>query len=161
MVILISLLGFGQTPLHTKVPSSHTPETGRTCIILEVVKSTLKIPPRHKNTIQIRIKGHELQDKVVYFISNHHTKKGLDPNIHVRDAIYNIKGKSMLYVVVANYTNKHVTFNKEQCIGHMEPVINKIPQTYLNSIITQKVMDDQFQLDAFTPPSHHLFLEVQ
>ena len=77
----------------------------------------------------INIKAHDLRDQVTYFISNQHTKKGLNPNIHVIDSIYNIKGKSTLHIIVVNYTNKHVTFNKGQCIGHMERQIDNIPQT--------------------------------
>ena len=48
-------------------------------------------------------------------------------------------------------TNKHVTFNKVQCIGHMEPPIDNISQTSVNSVITQKMMDKQVQLDTFKP----------
>ena len=63
--------------------------------------------------------------------------------------------------MVANYTNKHVTFNKGQCTGHMEPSINKMSQTSVISVITQKMMDDHIQLDTFTLPLHHLSSEVQ
>ena len=59
-----------------------------------------------------------------YFISNQHVNKGLYPNIHVIDEIYNIKGRSTLHALVANYTNKHVTFIKGQCMGHIEPSID-------------------------------------
>ena len=59
-----------------------------------------------------------------YCISSQHPDKGLDPNIHVIDVIYNIKGRSTLHILEANYTNKHVTFKKEECIGHMEPFID-------------------------------------
>ena len=61
--------------------------------------------------------------------------------------------------MVASFTNRHVVFNKGQCIGCMEPVINKMSQTSVNSVITQKMMDDQVQPDTFTPPLHHLSLE--
>ena len=67
----------------------------------------------------------------------------------------------MLYVMIANYTNKHVAFNKGQCIGHMEPPINKMSQTSVNSVITQKMMDDQVQPVTFTCPLHHLSSEVK
>ena len=60
---------------------------------IALVKSTLKIPPRHNGAVPIKIKGHDLQDQVAYFISNQHTKKEVDPNIHIQDSIYNIKGK--------------------------------------------------------------------
>ena len=118
---------------------------------IAVVKSTLKIPPRQKGAIPIRIKGHNIKDQVTYFISNQHTKKGLEPNIHVIDSIYNIKGKSTLCIIVANYTNKHVSLNKGQYIDHIELWINNMAQTFVNSVITLKMMDDQVQLDTFTP----------
>ena len=88
---------------------------------------------------------------MAYFISNQHTKKGLDPNIHVLDGIYNIKGKSMLYVMASNYTNKHIIFNKEQCIGHMEPMIDKMSQKSVKSVTTQKMMNNQVEPDTLTP----------
>ena len=109
----------------------------------------------------IRIKVHDLKDQVAYFISNQHTKKGLNPNIHVIDGIYNIKGKSVLYVIVLNYTNKHVTFNKGQYIGHMELLIDNMSQTSVSSVITQKLMDNQVELDTFTLPLPNLSLEVK
>ena len=63
--------------------------------------------------------------------------------------------------MVANYTNKHVTFNKGQCIGHMEPPIDNMSQTSVNSVITEKMMDNQVQPDTFTLPIHNLSLEVK
>ena len=88
---------------------------------------------------------------MAYFISSQHTKKALDPNIHVIDGIYDIKGKLTLYVIVANYTNRHVTFKKAQCLGHIEPSIDNMPQTSVNSIITQKMIYKQVQPDTFKP----------
>ena len=60
---------------------------------------------------------------------NQHANMGLDPNIHVIDAVYNVKGRSTVHITAANYTDKHVTFNKGQCIGHTEPSIYHMPQT--------------------------------
>ena len=80
---------------------------------IAVVKSTLKIPPRHIGIIPITIKGHNLKAQVGYFISNQHTNKALDSNIHMLDEIYNIKDKLTLCILVANYMHKHVTFNKD------------------------------------------------
>ena len=88
---------------------------------------------------------------MTYFISNQHTGKGLDPNIHVIDDIYDIKGTLTLHIIIAKYTNKHVIFNKGQCIGHMEPFIDNMPQTSVNSIITQKIMDKKFNQTLSTP----------
>ena len=107
------------------------------------------------------IREHSLKAHVEYFISNHHSNKGLDPNIHVIDGIYNIKGRSTLHVLVANYTNKHVPFNKGQCIGHVEPSIDHMPQTSVNSLTTQKMIDEHVQPDTFTPPSHTVLSDVR
>ena len=68
------------------------------------------------------IKGHNFKAPGEYFIGNEHTNKGLDPNINVIDGIFNNKGRSTLHILVASYTNKHVTFNKGQCIGNIEPI---------------------------------------
>ena len=96
-----------------------------------------------------------------YFICNQHINKGLDPNIHVIDGIYNIKGRLTLHVLVANYTNKHVTFNKGQCIGHIEPSIDHMPQTTINNLTTQKMIDEHVQPDTFTHPLHTLLGDVR
>ena len=96
-----------------------------------------------------------------YCISNQQINKRCNPNINGLDGIYNIKGKSPLHVVVAYYTNKHVTFNKGQCIGHIEPSIDYIPQTASNSLTTQKMMDGHIQPDSFTPTSHTLPEDVR
>ena len=110
---------------------------------ITVVKSTFKIPPRHNGVTPIMIKGHNLKAHVGYFISNQHINEGLDPNIHVIDGMYNIKGRLTLHILVAKYTNKHVTFSKGQSIGHMEPSIDYMLQTFINSLTTQKMIDDQ------------------
>ena len=60
-----------------------------------------------------------------------------------------------MYLVV-NYTNKHITFNKGQCIGYKEPSIDHMPQTFINSLATQKMIDEHIQPDTFTPPLHTL-----
>ena len=54
---------------------------------IAVVKSTLKILPRHNDIIPIMFKGHNLKASMGYCISNQHINKELDPNIHVIDGI--------------------------------------------------------------------------
>ena len=44
-----------------------------------IVKSTLKIPPRHNGTILIKIKGHTIKGHMAYFISDQDSKKGRIP----------------------------------------------------------------------------------
>ena len=72
------------------------------------------------------------------------------------DGIYNIKDRSTVHILFTNYTNKHVTFNKGQCIGHIEPSIDPMPQTSINSLTTQKMIDEYIQPDTFTYPLHTL-----
>ena len=79
---------------------------------IAVVKSPLKISPRHNGIIPVTIKGHNLKAPVGYFISKHFNRK-LDPNIHVLNGIYSIKDKSTIHVLVG--THKNVIFNKAQC----------------------------------------------
>ena len=81
---------------------------------------TFKDTTTAQGIIPVTIKGHNLQTPVGYFISNQHINKRFDPNIHVLDWIYNIKGTSQSHVLVANYTSKDVTFNKGQFIDHIE-----------------------------------------
>ena len=63
--------------------------------------------------------------------------------------------------MVANYANKHITFNKGQCIGHMECPIDRMPRTPVCSVTKQKMMNDQVQPDTFTHPLHCLPLKVK
>ena len=60
----------------------------------------------------------------------------------------------MLHVAVANYSNKHVMVNKGQYIGHTELSTDHIPQTSINSLTTQSMIDEHIQPDSFTPPLH-------
>ena len=48
-----------------------------------IVKSTLKIPPRHNGIIPIKIKGTSITGQTVCFISNQESRKGKDPNINI------------------------------------------------------------------------------
>ena len=94
---------------------------------IEIVKSTLKIPPRHNGIIPIKIKGHST-GHMACFISNHKSTKGKDPNINIVNGIHNIKGKTSVNILVSNYSNKHITFNKGEYVGHLEPTIEDIDE---------------------------------
>ena len=65
---------------------------------------------------------------MTYFISNQDSAKGKDPNINITNGIYNIKGKTSVNILVSNYTNKHITFNKGEYVGHLEPTIVDIEE---------------------------------
>ena len=98
---------------------------------------------------------------MAYLISNQHTRKVLNLNIHVIDGIYNSKSKFTLHIIVVNYTNKHLTFNKGQCIGHMDLPIDNMSQTSFNSVITQGMKDEQVLPDTFKSALHNLSSEVK
>ena len=66
---------------------------------------------------------------MAHFISNEDSTKGKDPNINIINGIHNIKGKTSVNILVLYYTNKHVTFNKGEYVGHLEPTMEEIPQT--------------------------------
>ena len=102
------------------------------------------------------IKGHNIKAPVGLFINNQHINRSLDQGIHVIDGIYNIKDRSTLHILVTNYTKKHFIFDKGQCIGHIEQSIDHMPQTSINSLTTQKKIDEHVQSDTFTHPLHTL-----
>ena len=54
--------------------------------------------------------------------------KGKDPNINIVNGIQHIKGKTYVNILVSNYTNKHIMFNKGEYIGHLEPTIEEIEE---------------------------------
>ena len=77
-----------------------------------IVKSTLKIPPRHNGIVPIKIKGHSFTGHMTCFISDQESTKGKHPNIYIVNGIHNIKGKTSVNILVSNYSNKHNTFNR-------------------------------------------------
>ena len=128
-----------------------------------IAKSTLKIPPRHNSIVPIKIKGHSITGHVACFISNQESTKGKDPNINIVNSIHNIKGKTSVNILVSNYSNKHVRFNKEEYVGHLEPTIENIDEerfyTFMKiqmpipqAVLQQKIMSEQVEPDAFEPP---------
>ena len=90
-----------------------------------IVKLTLKILPRHNGVIPIKITGQTLKEHMAYFITNDDSTKGKYPSINIINGLHDIKGKTSVNVLVSNYTNKHVTFNKGEYIGHLEPAIEE------------------------------------
>ena len=70
-------------------------------------------------------------------------------------------------MLVSNYTNKHVTFNKGESIGHLEPTIMDDttidqPEPHsAHSVTLQKMMAAQVQPDIFDPPCHNLKPGIQ
>ena len=104
---------------------------------------------------------------MAYFITDDNTTKGRGPNINIINGIHNIKGRTSVNMLVSNYTNKHLTLNKGEYIGYLEPTITDdttIDQTdahQTNSITLQKMMAEQVKPDVFDPPHHKLTTIIQ
>ena len=83
---------------------------------------------------------------MAYFITDENSTKGKDPNINIINSIHKIKGKTSVNILVSNYTNKHITFNRGEYIGHLEPTIpvdttiDDSESHSTNSITLQKMM---------------------
>ena len=104
---------------------------------------------------------------MAYFISDNKTTKGRDPYINIINGIHKIKGKTSVNILVSNYTNKHITFNKGEYIGHLEPTltddttINQTGAHLINSVMLQKMMAEQVKPDTFDPPCYTLNTSTQ
>ena len=104
---------------------------------------------------------------MAYFLTEDNSTKGRDPNINIINGIHMIKGKTSDNILVSNYTNKHITFNKGEYIGHLEPTltddttIDQSAAHSTNSITLQKMMAEQVKLDTFDPTHHKLKWGIQ
>ena len=81
----------------------------------------------------------------------------------------------ILHILAANYTGKHVTFNKGQCIGHIEPSTNHMLQTAINNLTSQKMLHKHVKLtlshlpyipsrentQSITKEDHNLYMKRQ
>ena len=129
------------------------------------VKSTLKIPPRHNGVVPIKISGPLIITHMAYFLTDDSTPKGRDPNINIIDGIHKIKDRTLVNILVSNYTNKHLTFHKREYIGHLEPaVLDSTDQRdihHTNSVTLKKMMSETVTPDTFNPPQHELSAPIQ
>ena len=90
------------------------------------VKSTLKIPTQHNGVVPIKITGPVIKEHMAYFITDENsTKEKRSQHQHHLMAFTRSKEKKSVNILVSNYTNKHVTFNKGEYIGHLEPDHNR------------------------------------
>ena len=129
---------------------------------IDTVKSSLKIPPKHNGVIPIKITRLVIEGHMAYFITDDNLTKGRDPNINIISGIHNIKGKTSVNILVSSYTNKHITFNKGEYIGCLEPTttddvtIDQPDTPSANSVTLQKMMVEQVHPDIFDPLHHKL-----
>ena len=132
-----------------------------------IVKPTLKILPRHNGVVPIEITGKAIKEHIAYFLTDKDSAKGRDPNINIINGIHNIIKKTSVNVLVFNYTNKPITFNKGEYVRHLEPAIEDNMSSDLpshaetdthstNSVTIQKMMAEQVKPDTFHPPHHKL-----
>ena len=134
---------------------------------IDTVKSSLKIPPQHNGVVPIKITGPVIKEHMAHFITDENSTKGRDPNINIINDIHKIKGKTFVNILVSNYTNKHITFNNGEHIGHLEPpimddtTIDDSESHPTNSITLQKTIPEQVQPDIFYPPHHKLKPSIQ
>ena len=86
---------------------------------------------------------------MAYFITDDNSTKGRDPNINIMNGIHKIKGKTSVNILVSNYTNKHIAFNKGEYIGCLEPTLRDYmtidhPETQsAHSVPLQKMVAEQ------------------
>ena len=135
---------------------------------IAVIKSKLKIPPGHNGVIPMKINGYLIKGHMTYFISDQDPRKGKDPNIHIVGGIHYIKGKTYVNILISNYTNKHITFNKGEYIEHLEPPIEEIQYTPANTdsltnhvITIERMMAKKVEIDTFEPPGHKLKKDIE
>ena len=115
----------------------------------------------------ITITGQTIKEHMAYFITDEDSTKGRDPKINIINDIHSIKGKTSVNVLVSNYTNKHITFDKGEYVGDLEPAIENDINSDLpshaqqdthptNSVTIQEMMTEQVKPDIFHPPHHKL-----
>ena len=129
------------------------------------MKSTLKIPPRHNGVVLIKIRGPPITTCTAHFITDDSTPKGRDPNINIIDGIHQIKDRTSLNILISNYTNKHLTFQKGEYIRHLELIVldstDQRDAHHANSVTLKKMMSETITPDTFDPPCHELSAPIQ
>ena len=129
----------------------------------------LRYLPRHNGIIPIKIKVNSITGQTVCFISDQDSRKGKDPNINIVNGIHNIKGRTSVNILVSNYSNQHITFNKGEYIGHLENINEeKNSQPHENSdayttssVTTKRMMSEQVEPGTFEPSCHKLKLNTE
>ena len=128
-----------------------------------IEKPTLKIPPRHNGVIPIKIKGHTIKGHMTYFISESRFNKREGSKYQHHKWHTQHKGKTSVNILVSNYTNNHITFNKGEYVSNLEPTIEETSQAAespkvptMHSITTEGMTAEKVVPDTFKPPCHKL-----
>ena len=124
---------------------------------ITVIKSTLKIPPRHNGSIPIKSKGHDFRDHIAYFISNQHTKNGTWSK-HPCNWWYLWHQRQIDTKCLYCKLNQQ-TCHLQQRTKHKayEAIHWQHTRESVKSIFTQKMLDEQVQLETFKTPFTYLF----
>ena len=145
------------------VDFSPSPETVNRRQLLGLSSHLSKYHPDTMVSFQSRSKDIQLKDIWHTALVIKIQQRGKIPNINIINGIHNIKGKTSVNILMSNYTNKHITFNKGVYIGHLEPPIDEIPQSPGNpdaltthNITTERIMAEKVRPDTFKPPHHEL-----
>ena len=119
-----------------------------------IVNSTLKIPPRHNGIIPIKISEPIMEEK--WHISSWMTKLQWEETYTSKSLMASTKS-----------TEKYITFNKGEYVGHLEPTltddttIDQMEAHPPNSVMLQKMMAEQVKPDIFNPLCHKLKTDTQ
>ena len=65
-------------------------------VTIGIVKSTLKILPRHNGVVPTKTTGQTPKEHIAYFITNDDSTKCKDPNLNIFNGLHDIKGKHLL-----------------------------------------------------------------
>ena len=84
----------------------------------------MKIPPKYNGTVPIKIKGHDLQDEVAYFISNQHTKKkhypiAMKPYNWVKDEIKKLLDAKVICSSHSSWSAPNIVIPKGDGRNHL------------------------------------------
>ena len=75
------------------------------------------------------------------------------------------RDRTLVNILISNYTNKNLTFHKGEYIGHLEPaVLDSTDQRdthHANSVTLKKMISETITPDTFNPPQHELSAPIQ
>ena len=147
-----------------QIPSLHTHTTTQKATV-GTVKSTLKIPPRHNGVVPIKISRQQLTTDTAHFVTDDSMHKGKDPNINIINGIHKIKDRPTIHLIVSNYTNKHLTFHKDEYLGCLDPLelypTDQEETHQANSITLTKMMSETVTSDTFNPLFHEISTPIR
>ena len=83
---------------------------------------------------------------MAYFITDGDSTKGRDQSINIISGIHNIKEKTSVNILVSNYASKHITPNRGEYVGHLEPVT----EGNVDSDLPSHAQQDPHSTNSFT-----------